>query len=68
MYYRGDGAPQDDTQAERWCRRAALQDCPPAQNSLANIYYDGRGVAADYTEAAEVVSRAAGPGLCQGAI
>ena len=65
MYYRGDGAPHDDTQAERWCRRAAEQDCPPAQHSLANIYHDGRGVAADYTEAATWYRRAAAQGFAK---
>ena len=62
MYYRGDGAPQDDAQAVRWCRRAAEQDCPPAQYSLATMYADGRGVLADYIEAERWYRRAAAAG------
>ena len=37
--------PQDDTEAVRWCRRAANQGHPNAQFNLGVIYENGRGVA-----------------------
>jgi hypothetical protein len=51
MYYKGQGVPQDYTQAVRWLRLAAGQGIDVAQNQLGLMYYKGQGVPLDYTQA-----------------
>jgi TPR repeat protein len=51
MYHKGEGLPQDDSEAVRWCRRAAEQGYAPAQDALGIIYRRGEGVPRDDAEA-----------------
>ena len=43
----------------KWYRKAADQDDTDAQFNLGNMYYKGRGVPQDYTEAAKWIRNAA---------
>ena len=45
------GVPQDHAEAVRWYTKAAHQGDTFAQFSLANAYYQGRGVAQDQAKA-----------------
>jgi TPR repeat protein len=60
MYYRGDGVPQDDTQAAYWMRKAADQGGAAAQVFLGSMYFDGRGVPKDDMQAVIWFRKAAG--------
>ncbi len=51
MFRRGQGVPQDNTKAVKWCRRAAEQGLVSAQNNLGFMYERGRGVPKDYAKA-----------------
>ena len=59
MYEKGQGVPQDFTEASKWYRRAAEQGLPEAQVNLGVLYYDGRGVPQDYVLAHMWLSLAA---------
>ncbi len=48
MYSRGQGVPQDYSEAARWYRLAAEQGNSSAQNSLAVMYYNGKGIPQNY--------------------
>ena len=50
-YQKGRGVEQNDTEAFRWFRSAALQGFFPAQERLGNIFQTGRGVEQSDTEA-----------------
>ena len=52
MYYRGEGVPEDYTEALRWYRKAAEQGYARAQYDLGCMYYLGKGVPQDYAQAA----------------
>lgn len=55
LYEKGDGAvPQDLEQAIKWYRMAADQGMPAAQNNLALMYAQGRGLPNDQRQAAEL--------------
>src|SRR5436305_7625592 len=51
MYYRGTGVRGDYRQAAEWFRRAAEQNCAPAQFNLGVLYQAGLGVPLNYGEA-----------------
>ena len=51
MYAKGEGVPEDDTEAVRWYRLAAEQGDVSAQLSLGFMYDKGEGVAEDDAEA-----------------
>ena len=51
MYDIGQGVPQDDAEAVRWCRLAADQGHNVAQFFLGSMYSNGDGVPEDYAEA-----------------
>ena len=51
MYARGEGVPQDHSEATRWYRLAADQSDAHAQYELACLYALGDGVAQDYVAA-----------------
>ena len=51
MYAEGEGVPEDDAEALRWCRLAAEQGYAPAQHYLGHMYYNGEGVPKDDAEA-----------------
>ncbi len=44
MYDKGEGVPQDDTEAVKWYRKAAEQGYAEAQYSLGLMYVKGGGV------------------------
>lgn len=44
MYEKGQGVPQDDSQAAAWYLKAAIQDDSRAQFALAEMYSKGKGV------------------------
>ncbi|HZD13399.1 MAG TPA: SEL1-like repeat protein, partial [Candidatus Binatus sp.] len=46
-----EGIPQNDAEAARWLRLAAVQDYEKAQQILAVMYSEGLGVPQDYVEA-----------------
>lgn len=45
------GVDKDDTEAFRWCRKAAEQNFKQAQHALGRYYAEGRGVEQDYVAA-----------------
>jgi TPR repeat protein len=47
MYYNGQGAQQDYTEAAKWTRKAAEQGYTPAQADLGVLYWNGQGVQQD---------------------
>jgi TPR repeat protein len=51
MYEKGQGVPQDDTEAVRWLRLAAEQGDVQAQSNLGGMYSHGRGVEQDILQA-----------------
>jgi TPR repeat protein len=59
LYVRGEGVPQDDTEAAQWYRRAAEHGHVGAQGSLAMMYSSGLGVPRDIREAAKWYREAA---------
>lgn len=59
-YLVGDGVRQDISKAKDWLWKAAIRDCAPAQNMLANIYYE---YDQDYEQAAEWYKKAANKGI-----
>jgi hypothetical protein len=52
LYYRGQGVPQDYTEAARLMRQAADQGHAEAQATLGALYQLGKGVPQDYAQAA----------------
>lgn len=62
MYARGQGVPQDDTQASKWYRAAANQGYAEAQHHFGWMYFSGRGVPKDETEAVKWFQAAANQG------
>ena len=65
MYYHGQGAARDYTQAEKWFREAARHDHPQAQFSLGLMYAMGQGVTRNDKEALAWYERAANQGLAE---
>jgi len=63
FYERGQGIPQDYTQAVYWYQKAAQQGYAAAENNLAGMYLDGRGLPQDYTQALYWYRKAADQGL-----
>jgi hypothetical protein len=64
-YYRGRGAPPDDTEAAKWFHRAAVKGDAPARFTLGVMYGEGRGVPQDFAEAAHWYRLAAEQGDAQ---
>ena len=62
IYYLGEDAALDLTEAAGWYRKAADQGNADAQSSLAHMYCEGKGVALDLAEAAEWYRKAADQG------
>ena len=62
MYARGEGAPEDDVEAERWYRQAAEQGHVDAQYNLGVMYDNGEGVPEDDAEAVRWYRQAAEQG------
>ena len=52
LYAKGNGVPQNYTEAARWYRLAADQGHAMGQHNLGVMYDHGTGVPQDYTEAA----------------
>ena len=63
MYAKGQGVPQDDTEAMKWYRLAAEQGHAMAQLNLGVMYNDGQGVPKDYVLAHMWVNLAAAKGV-----
>jgi hypothetical protein len=51
MYYKGEGVPQDSSQAVYWYRKAVEQGDASAQYNLGVMYYKGEGVPQDTKQA-----------------
>ena len=66
MYKKGQGVPQDYTQAAAWLRKAAEQGNAHAQVNLGVSYYHGEGVPQDYAQAAFWFRKAAEQGDADG--
>jgi len=62
MYARGEGVPQDDTEAVRWYRKAADQGDANAQFNLGVLYFKGQGVPENDAEAVNWFRKAAEQG------
>ncbi|MBI2780082.1 MAG: DnaJ domain-containing protein [Gammaproteobacteria bacterium] len=58
-YEKGQGVPQDPSQAAQWYRKAAEQGIPDAQYHLGKLYTVGKGVPIDNVEAYAWLSLAA---------
>jgi clan AA aspartic protease (TIGR02281 family) len=63
MYSKGEGVPQNYTEAMKWFRLAADQGVPEAQFTLGRMYHDGEGVPLDYAEATKWYRKAADQGF-----
>ena len=61
-YSNGEGVPKDETEAMRWCRKAAEQGNAKAQTALGYAYHSGEGVSKDDAEAARWLRKAAEQG------
>jgi len=64
-YVRGEGTPQNVTEAARWLRDAAEQGHPQAQWSLGTLYELGLGVPKDYAEAFRLYRLSAPKGVVE---
>ena len=62
MYRKGEGIPQNNSEAAHWYRLAATQGFPEAQAKLADLYYVGLGVPLSYPDAAAWYRKAADQG------
>jgi hypothetical protein len=62
MYEKGEGAPQDDSEAVKWYGMAAEQGLASAQCNLGIFYMEGRGVQHDKPVALEWFHKAARQG------
>lgn len=51
MYFKGQGAKKDFSQAAIWALKAAEQGSPADQSLLGNLYRTGRGVPQDFSQA-----------------
>ena len=58
-YEKGNGVPQDYTEALKWYRRAAKQGQASAQCNLGQMYYHGKGVRTNLPEALKWFLKAA---------
>ena len=58
----GKGVPQDDAEAVKWYRKAAVQGNTDAQKNLGSMYENGKGVPLNYAEAVTWYVVAAGQG------
>ena len=59
MYTKGEGVPENDTEAVKWYRMAAEQGIASAQYNLGVMYANGQGVPQDYVQAHKWVNLAA---------
>jgi hypothetical protein len=59
MYLKGQGVPQDYSQALQWYKRAAEHGDRKAQFDLATVYDEGIGIPSDYVEASRWFRKAA---------
>ncbi|MDK9714829.1 MAG: caspase family protein [Sulfuritalea sp.] len=66
LYLKGEGVPQDYTEAAKWFRKAAEQGLAGAQANLGAMYAAGAGVAKDAWEAAKWLRAAADQGDAKG--
>ncbi len=62
MYTKGEGVPQDATEAVKWFRKAADQGDANAQHNLGLAYWAGAGVPKDYVNAHKWFNLAAATG------
>lgn len=53
LYDLGLGVPENNAEAVKWYRKAALNGDFYAQNNLGLMYKDGEGIAQNYAEAAK---------------
>ena len=58
-YADGEGVPEDDAEAIKWIRKAAMQEHANAQTKLGRMYATGEGVPEDDAEAVEWYRKAA---------
>ena len=65
MYDRGEGVPEDDSEAVEWYRKAAEQGLPGAQYNLGLMYANGEGVPEDDQEAVKWYRKAAEQGYAK---
>ena len=61
-YFKGDGIPQDYSEAAKWFRKAAEREHGRAQTNLGSMYELGQGVPKNYAEAVKWYRRAAEQG------
>ena len=54
MYTKGEGVPENDTEAVKWYRMAAEQGIASAQYNLGVMYANGQGVPQDYVPSPQV--------------
>jgi TPR repeat protein/uncharacterized RDD family membrane protein YckC len=62
LYLKGQGVPQDLTQALNWLQRAANQGDAVAQYTLGNMYLNAQGISQDYSHAFSWYQKAANQG------
>jgi S1-C subfamily serine protease len=65
LYVRGDGVPEDKTEAIKWCRRAAEQGYGAAEYNLGLAYLTGDAVPQDYIKAYKWFDLAAAQDISQ---
>jgi len=62
LYLKGQGVPQDLTEALHWLQRAAKQGDASAQYTVGNMYLNAQGVSQDYSQAFNWYQKAANQG------
>lgn len=65
MHWLGQGTPRNEAEAVTWWMKAAQQDNAAAQFDLGSAYRNGKGVAADLSQARYWWSKAAALGLVE---
>jgi TPR repeat protein len=65
LYHKGQGVPQNYTEAVKWYRMSADQGYALAQYNLGIMYYQGQGVPQNYTEAVKWYRMSADQGHAQ---
>jgi len=63
LYYKGEGVPQDYTEAATWFRLAADQGLAESQHMLGVMYDRGDGMPQDFSKAIKWYREAAGQGF-----
>ena len=65
MYYNGHGVEKNNSEAFRWCNKAAEQGMKEAQEIIGSMYFNGSGVDKDLFQATEWFRKSAEQGYAK---